>query len=386
VVTGTRADYGPLHGIIKEIEEDEQLELQLITTGMHLSPEFGFTYQEIEKDGFLIAEQVEMLLSSDTPVGIAKSVGLGVIGFADVFARLQPDLLVLLGDRFEMLAAAQAAMIAQIPIAHIGGGDTTEGAFDEVFRHSITKMAHLHFVFHENAAKRVKQMGENPEHIYIVGNPAIDQIKQFPLMAKEELEQSLPYKFRKINLLITFHSVTLDQERPKKQFQELLFALDELNQEFDLGLIFTKGNADTYGRVINQMIDDYIATHPKAKGFFSLGQLRYFSLVQQIDVVVGNSSSGLLEVPTFKKPTVNIGDRQKGRLRSTSVIDCGAEKKEIITAIKKAFSLDCDQVVNPYGDGNSSKRIMKILKERLSYGNSKEQLKKHFFESDEGYE
>ncbi len=268
IVTGTRAEYGLLFLLMKHIQQDPGLTLQVIATGMHLSPEFGLTYREIENDGFTIDAKVEMLLSSDTPVGIAKSIGLGVIGFADALDHLRPDILILLGDRFEILAAAQAALVARIPVAHIAGGDTTEGAFDESIRHSITKMAHLHFVTNEDSARRVKQLGENPDHVHVVGNPGIDRILQMKLQTRAELEPSLGFTFRKKNLLITFHPATLDAASPEAQFQELLNALDL--QGDGTGLLFTKPNADTGGRKLMQMIDDYVASRPHAVAFTSL--------------------------------------------------------------------------------------------------------------------
>lgn len=360
VVTGTRADYGLLFWLMKEIQADPDLELQIVATGMHLSPEFGLTYKVIEEDGFVINERVEMLLSSDSPVGITKSIGLGVIGFADVLARLKPDMLVLLGDRFEILAMAQAALVSRTPIAHLFGGDTTEGAFDESIRHAITKMAHVHFVSHEDSARRVRQLGENPQHVHLVGSTGIDQIKRLRLLDRSELEAELNFRFLKRNLLVTFHPATLDSEKPELQFGELLAALDRLGPE--VGVIFTKPNADTSGRILIKMIDDFCHKHPHAKAYTSLGQLRYLSVMAQVDAVVGNSSSGLYEAPSFKVPTVNIGDRQKGRLQATSVINCAVESSAIESGIRKAFDLNCDQVINPYGDGRSSEKIVKILK------------------------
>jgi UDP-hydrolysing UDP-N-acetyl-D-glucosamine 2-epimerase len=376
IATGTRAEYGLLSTLMKNIQQDPGLTLQIIATGMHLSPEFGLTYREIEHDGFKIDAKVEMLLSSDTPVGIAKSIGLGVVGFADAFERLRPDMLVLLGDRFELLAAAQAALVARIPVAHIAGGDTTEGAFDESIRHSITKMAHLHFVTNEDSARRVRQLGENPDQVHMVGNPGIDRILQMKRLSRTELESALNFAFRKKNLLVTFHPATLDAVPPEVQFQDLLAALDRLGNE--TGLLFTKPNADTGGRKLMQMIDDYVAAHSHAAAFTSLGQLRYFSVIAQVDAVVGNSSSGLYEVPSFKKPTVNIGDRQKGRLLASSVITCRPEAGDIEQAIKEAYHRDCSATVNPYGDGNSSSRIVAVIKQITDLQGL---LKKHFYET-----
>lgn len=375
VVTGSRAEYGLLFCLLRELHEDPEIELQIIATGMHLSTEFGLTYKVIENDGFFINEKVEMLLSSDTPVGIAKSIGLATIGFSGALNRLRPDILIVLGDRYEILAAAQAAMVARIPIAHIAGGDTTEGAFDESIRHSITKMSHLHFVTNEMSARRVRQLGENPEHIFNVGSPGIDQIKRLKLLGRKELEHTLRFNFKEKNLLITFHPVTLELQTSAEQFQALIDVLDSLGSE--VGLIFTKPNSDTDGRVIFQMIDNFVANHPNAKAYTSLGQVLYLSSIAQVNAVVGNSSSGLYEVPSFKKPTVNIGDRQKGRLQASSVINCKPETRAIVQAIQEAFTKDFSDAVNPYGDGNSSKRILEKLKQ---IPNFKDLLKKHFFE------
>lgn len=375
VVTGSRAEYGSLTLLMQVIKDDPELELQVIATGMHLSPEFGLTYKEIEADGFLIDAKVEMLLSSDSAVGIAKSIGLGVIGCADAFERLQPDLLVLLGDRFEILAAAQAALVMCIPVAHIAGGDTTEGAFDEAIRHSITKMSHLHFVTNEAAARRVRQLGEDPQRIHLVGNPGLDQIKLLRLLDRDELEKDMGITFRDRNLLVTFHPATLDPHPAETQFRVLLNALASFSP--DVGIIFTKPNADTDGRILTSMIDGFIAGHPNARAYTSLGQLRYLSVMAQVDAVVGNSSSGLYEAPSLKKPTVNIGDRQKGRLQAASVLNCPVNAEEIRQTIRLAFTRDCSMTVNPYGDGNSSPRIVAILKQLVD---PRRLLQKHFHE------
>ena len=375
VITGTRAEYGLLYWLMKEIEADPELELQVIATGMHLAPEFGLTYKVIEEDGFVIDAKVEMLLASDTAVGITKSIGLGVIGFADVLEDLKPDLLVLLGDRFEILAAAQAALVARIPMAHLFGGDTTEGAFDEAIRHSITKMAHMHFVSNEISAARVRQLGENPEHVYNFGSTGIDQIKRVARLSRDEIEKQLGYIFQKKNLLVTFHPATLEQYSPESQFQELLDALDFLDP--DVGIIFTYPNADPAGRNLLPMIDSFVAEHPQAEAYASLGQLRYLSVMAQVDAVVGNSSSGLYEAPSFKIPTVNIGDRQRGRLQASSIINCESSIEAISGAMQKAFAMDCSAVVNPFGEGNSAQEITFVLK---SFPLNEALLKKHFFD------
>jgi GDP/UDP-N,N'-diacetylbacillosamine 2-epimerase (hydrolysing) len=369
VVTGTRAEYGLLRWVMQGIQDSDVLDLQLIVTGMHLSPEFGLTVQEIEADGFRIDRKVEMLLSSDTPVGITKSMGLAMIGFADALAELQPDLLLVLGDRFETFAAASAALIARIPIAHCHGGELTEGAFDDALRHSITKMAHLHFVAAEEYRQRVIQMGEHPDRVFLVGGLGVDAIKHTKLMSREELEASLDFKLGPRNLLITFHPVTLEHNTSAQQMGELLAALDQLE---DTHLIFTMPNADTDGRVLIRMVEEFCATRPNAKAFTSLGQLRYFSCIQHCDGVVGNSSSGLLEVPSFKKGTVNIGDRQKGRLRAASVIDCEPEKGVIVAALQRLrepqFYTELPAANNPYGDGSASKRITSMIAQLILDG------------------
>lgn len=363
VITGTRAEYGLLYWLMKEIEADPEFELQIIVTGMHLSPEFGLTYKEIEKD-FTITKKIEMLLSSDTPVGISKSMGLAQISFAEAFEELKPDIVVLLGDRYEIFSAASAAMIARIPITHLHGGETTEGAFDESIRHSITKMSHLHFTAAEEYRSRVIQLGEHPERVFNVGGIGIENIKRLKLLSKEEFEQSIDFKLDKKNFLVTFHPVTLENNTAKEQFQALLDAID--TQE-NTHIIFTKANSDTDGRIINHMIDEYISQNPhKAVGFASLGQLRYLSALQYVDAVVGNSSSGLIEAPSFKIGTINIGDRQKGRLKAQSVVDCLPLQSDISDAIQQIYSdtfqAMLSNVTNPNGDGIASSRIIEILK------------------------
>jgi len=378
VVTGSRAEYGLLREVMEGIRDSPELELQLIATGMHLSPEFGLTFTEIEKDGFSIDRKVEMLLSSDTSASIAKSMGLGMIGFADVLSELNPDLLLVLGDRFEIFSAVSAAMVSRTPVAHLHGGETTEGAFDEAIRHSITKMSHLHFVAAEEYRKRVIQLGEHPERVFTVGGLGVDSILNLKLLERDELEASLDIKFGEKNLMITFHPVTLEQETSAGQMDEFLAALEKLT---DTHLIFTMPNSDTDGRVLFQMIKEFVAKHPNAKAFPSLGQLRYLSCIKYVDGVVGNSSSGLAEVPSFKKGTVNIGDRQKGRLKAKSVIDCEPNKNSIGKAITKLYSHEYQEklttVKNPYDSGGGAS---KVIVDILRYISLDDILKKTFYD------
>lgn len=363
-VTGTRAEYGLLYWLMKEIQSDASLELQIIATGMHLSPEFGLTYKEIEKD-FSINKKIEMLLSSDTPIGISKSMGLAQISFAEAYEELEPDIIVVLGDRFEIFSAVSAALIARIPVAHLNGGELTEGAIDESLRHCLTKMSHLHFTANEIYRKRVIQLGESPERVFNVGEAGLDNIFRLQLLNKEEIEASINFTLAKKNILVTFHPVTLEKSTAQLQFQEILNAIDELTETH---IIFTKANADTDGRIINQMIDNYVArNYTKSVAFTSLGQLRYLSALKFIDAVVGNSSSGLIEAPSFKIGTLNIGDRQKGRIKAKSVIDCLPKKENILMGLNQIYSAEFQEglqvVENPYGNGGSSIKIKQILKE-----------------------
>lgn len=377
ILTGTRAEYGLLRWVIDGIAKSKQLRLQLCATGMHLSNEFGLTYREIEKDGYDIDSKVEMLVSADTPTAITKSMGLGLIGFADEFNRLKPDLLLILGDRYEVLCAAMAATIARIPIAHLHGGEATEGLIDEAIRHSVTKMSHLHFVAAKEYENRVIQLGEDPERVFCVGGLGIDNISKLKLLSKKKLESSLDFELGPKSILVTFHPVTLETDTSSAQMNELLRSLHEFR---DYNIVFTMPNADTDGRGIFKLIEKFCLENNNCRAFTSLGQLRYLSCLKYVDVVVGNSSSGLLEVPSFKIPTVNIGDRQKGRLKAKSVIDCHPSQTQISNAIKRAISLDfknfCTSVENPYGKGGASEIIIQKLKE-TDFGNL---LKKHFFD------
>ena len=363
VVTGSRAEYGLLYWALREIESAPDLELQLVVTGMHLSSEFGSTVQQIEDDGFEINHRVEMLLSSDSAVGITKSTGLGMIGFADAFSSLKPDIVVLLGDRFELLAAASAALFAVIPIAHIHGGEVTTGAFDDAIRHSITKMSHLHFTSTETYRQRVIQLGEHPNRVFDVGAPGLDNLDRLELLHRAALEQAIGLTLGDRSLLVTWHPVTLEPGKTRKNFQALLNALEKLG---DVRLIFTKANADTQGRVINRMIDDYVAARGDTTVVYtSLGQLRYLSALKHVDGVVGNSSSGVIEAPSLCTGTVNIGDRQRGRVRAASIIDCDSNEKSIAVALKTLLSNDFQSklkdVENPHGSGNVSEKIVEVL-------------------------
>ncbi len=365
IFTGTRAEYGLLFWLMKEIEDDPLLELQIVVSGSHLSSAFGNTYKQIEKDGFRIDSKVDMLLSSDTPVGITKSMGLGLIGIAGAIDRLKPDILVVLGDRYEAIVAAQVALILRIPIAHIHGGELTEGAFDDSIRHAITKMSSLHFTSTEDYRKRVIQLGEAPDNVYNVGAPGLDNIARLQLLSKGELEERLDFRFGDLNFLVTFHPETLSDRTVSESIQELLHALDEFNTA---KIIFTKANADTYGAQINNIIEDYCSLYSqRTKSFDSLGQVRYLSCLKYVDVVLGNSSSGIIEVPMFHKPTVNIGNRQKGRIRSKSVIDCECKSDVIANSIRLAltpsFQSCLKNHVSIYGEGNASVLIKNILKD-----------------------
>lgn len=362
VVTGSRADYGLLRSVMQGIKNDPNLIIQVIATGMHLSPTFGLTYKEIESDGFFIDEKVEVITEIDTPEEISQSIAKGITGCAKAFNRLEPDLILLLGDRYEIFSAAIAAHIALIPIAHIHGGELTGGALDEAFRHSISKMSSLHFVAAEEYKKRLIQLGENPKNIYLAGGLGVDSIKKHKLLNKHELENKLNIKFLDKSLLITFHPVTLDIESSEFQFKELLKALSNFK---DTTLIFTMPNADTGGRKLINMVEEFVIENKNAKAFTSLGQLLYFSCILNMDGVVGNSSSGVIEVPSFKKATVNIGDRQLGRLQAESIINCKPLKEDILNAIEKLYSSSfqtlLDRITNPYSGTGVNEKIIEVL-------------------------
>ncbi len=378
VVTGSRAEYGLLKPIMQSIKEDKELLLQVVATGSHLSTEFGLTYKAIENDGFFIDEKVEILLSSDTKIGINKSIGLAMISFGEVFERLKPDLIVILGDRYEILAVAICAMVCNIKIAHLHGGEITEGAIDDSIRHAITKMSHLHFTSTEEYKKRVIQLGEQIDTVFNVGAIGTENIKKIKLLNKEELEKRLNFKIKEKTIIVTFHPVTLENKKSKEQFQNLLNAIDSIK---DINIIFTKANADTDGRIINNMIDDYVLKNKNTIAFDTMGQLNYFSTLQFVDAVVGNSSSGIIEVPSFKIPTVNIGDRQKGRICADSVINCDNEKLNIENAINKALGYEFKNKVksfnNPYEKENTCENIIHYIKEFLKKNTD---IKKKFYD------
>lgn len=364
VFTGTRAEYGLMYWFMKDIQSDPNLKLQLIVSGMHLSPEFGLTWQQIEKDGFPIDEKIEILLSSDSPVGTAKSIGLGVLGFTDALSRLKPDVLVILGDRFEALAAAQTAMILRIPVLHLHGGEITEGAYDDAIRHAITKLSYLHGTSTEEHKKRVIQLGEDPARVENIGAVGLDHLKRGSFMTLNELAVSLEFPIIQPYFLVTYHPVTLSNEPPAPSLTALLEALDEFA---DHQVILTYPNADDGGRQIIPLLDEYARKHAdRVFAIPSLGQVRYLSAVKYAAAVIGNSSSGIIEVPAFDVPTVNVGERQKGRLAAKSVLNCQAEKSAIVCSIQQAISRSyktADEVIdNPYGQGNTSGRIIKMIK------------------------
>ena len=380
IMTGTRAEYGLLKSLMQEINKDNDLELYLIVSGMHLSPEFGMTYKEIEEDGFEINAKVEMLLSSDSPAGISKSIGLGVIGFADEFQRADLDMLILLGDRYEALSAAISALVMRIPIAHLHGGELTEGAIDEGIRHSITKMSYLHFTSTEQYRSRVIQLGENPERVFYVGALGVENIKKINLMTKEELEKSIHFEIDENTVVVTYHPVTLENNTVEEQFLNLLKVLDRNPK---IRMIFTKANADTNGRIVNELIDKYAAQNSeRACAFMSLGQKRYLSALKYCRIVIGNSSSGIIEAPSFGKPIINIGDRQKGRICADSVINCGYTQQEIQQAMETALTEEFENKArncrNPYEKENTAANIISVIKDYLL--NDKIKLKKGFYD------
>ncbi|MBR4329902.1 MAG: UDP-N-acetylglucosamine 2-epimerase (hydrolyzing) [Candidatus Riflebacteria bacterium] len=378
IFTATRAEYGLLKAIIKALIADETFNIKVVATAAHLSPEFGMTYQEIEDDGIKIDRKIETLLSSDTPSAVSKSMGLTMIGFADYFAETKPDAFMVLGDRYEALAAVCAAFNARIPIIHLYGGDTTEGAADEAYRHSISKMSYLHFTSTEEYRKRVIQLGESPERVFEVGEIGIENAINTRLLSLKELSKSLGIELSNNFALGTFHPVTLENNSSEKQIKAILKAL---NKHKDMQFIFTKANADTNGRIINKILEDYCEKHERFYLFSSLGMLRYLSAIKHAKFVIGNSSSGLIEAPSYKIPTINIGDRQKGRLMASSVICCEPTQTDVEKAVEKALSPEFRKIaaktLNPYGDGKTSMKIVKIIKKIFS---KPVDLKKKFYD------
>ena len=364
VITGTRAEYGLLSNLMQKIKNDNDLQLQIIVTNMHLSPEFGLTYKEIEADGFIIDKKVHMLLSADNSNATVKSMGLAMIGFADAYEDLKPDLIIILGDRYEMLMAASAALIYKIPIAHIAGGEVTEGAFDDAIRHSITKMSHLHFTATEEYRKRVIQLGELPEHVFNTGAIGIDNIRHIKLLSKSEFEESINFSIGSKSLHVTFHPVTLENSSAEQQCKNLLSVLSKYT---DYKIIFTLPNSDTDGRVIIQLVNEYVKNHPEQSIVVpSLGKLRYLSALKYITAMVGNSSSGIVEVPSFGIPTLNIGDRQHGRIAALSVTNCGTSVSDISEGMETILSdqsiTSAKSVKNPYEKEGTAQEIFGIIK------------------------
>ncbi|WP_022818992.1 UDP-N-acetylglucosamine 2-epimerase [Fusobacterium russii] len=381
VATGTRAEYGLLKELIKKINEDEEVELQLIVTGMHLSPEFGLTYKEIEKDNFFINDKIEILISSDTDVGISKSIGLALISFSEAYSRLKPDILIILGDRYEILAAAIAGYIAKIPIAHLCGGDITEGAYDDAFRHSITKMAYLHFPTTMLAKKRIEQLGENPKKVFYCGYLGNDELNKLKYKDKRELEKRINFSLENY-MLIVYHATTLEKENPTEFFESVMLYLIENFKEYNFVII--KGNSDTYGRSINQKIDILENKYPvRIKSFFSLSREEYLNLLKNSNMMIGNSSSGIYEAPCLKKLNINIGDRQKGRERASTTIDCHTDINEFIKIMEKYKNNEylplLKNIKNPYFGDDIAEKILSIIKDELSKG--KIDLKKKFIDT-----
>lgn len=363
VVTVGRSDYGIYLPVLREIQRNPDLRLRLIVSGTHLSPEFGLTVNEIEADGFEVSERVEMLLSSDTPQGIATSMGLGTIGFARAYANCPPDLLLVLGDRYEMHAAAVAALPFKIPVAHIHGGELTAGAIDDSLRHSITKLSHLHFVATDEYRQRVIQMGEEPWRVITTGAPGLDNLRNLKILSRTEIESLFHLKLEETFLLVTYHPVTLEFEQTQEQVEQLLNSLRQVG----MPLVFTGSNSDTGGRIIRSLVNRFVDTYPQAQVIENLGTQGYFSLMTCAAAMIGNSSSGIVEAPSVGLPVVNIGTRQQGRVRSENVIDVGYDSDEIVEGIKMAVTPDFRAgllgLPNPYYNGHAAETIVKHLKE-----------------------
>ena len=382
VVTGTRAEYGLLKELIGEINNDKEVELQLIATGMHLSPEFGFTYKEIEKDGFFINDKIEILMSSDTDIGISKSTALALISFSEAYNRLKPDIVILLGDRYEILAAAMAAYISKIPIVHLCGGDITEGAYDDAFRHSITKMAYLHFPTTMLAKKRIEQLGENPEKVFYCGYLGNDELNKLKCKDKKDLEKVVNFNLDNY-MLIVYHATTLEKENPALFFENMMTYLVENFKDYNFVVI--KGNSDTYGRSINQKIDILENRYStRIKGFFSLSREEYLNFLKNANIMIGNSSSGIYEAPCLKKLNINIGDRQKGRERASTTIDCPTDINKFVEVMEKYKNNEylplLENIKNPYFGNDVAKKILSVIKDELNKG--KIDLKKKFYEKE----
>ena len=379
VMTATRAEFGLLKPILEKLVIVPEFDTRIVATGMHLSPEFGLTYKEILESGFTIDKKIEMQLSSDSTVSVAKTMGLAMISFADYFNDLKPDFVLITGDRYEAMAVATTAMVMRIPIIHLFGGETTEGAIDECIRHSISKMSYLHFTTTEEYRKRVIQLGENPRCVFTVGGTGSENVRKQKLLSKEELEKSLDFILDKDYVVVTLHSVTLENSSAKEQVSELLKACDMYPE---LKYIFTKANSDADGRIINQELEKYCVTHNNARVYDSLGYVRYLSAVKYCAFVLGNSSSGIMEVPSLGVPTVDIGDRERGRLRADSVINCEPDVKSIAEAMDRAldpsFRLFCRNVKNPYEGNDTSTSVVKIIKDFLLSNNV--DLKKKFYD------
>jgi GDP/UDP-N,N'-diacetylbacillosamine 2-epimerase (hydrolysing) len=379
VLTATRAEYGLLRPIIRQLGKEPEFDVRVVVTGAHLSPEFGLTYQEIAQDGIRIDDKIEILLSADTPSSISKAMGLAMIGFADYFARVSPDMLLVLGDRYETLAVCCTALNQRIPISHLYGGETTEGAVDESIRHAITKMSYLHFTSTGEYRNRVIQLGEHPDRVFNVGAIGIENIRKEKLLDRSELETFFGFKPGQPYAVVTFHPVTLEDNHAAEQIQALLNVCTRFK---DMMFVFTKANADAQSRIINQKLEEAAQHNHHMVCFSSLGTIRFLSAVKYSAMVIGNSSSGLVEAPSFGVPTVNIGDRQKGRLQADSVINCSPNEAEIEKAINLALTKEfierAQKTVNPYGDGHTSGKIVGRLREFLLEG--KIDLKKKFYD------
>jgi|TARA_B100001063_G_C16749190_1_gene549242 GDP/UDP-N,N'-diacetylbacillosamine 2-epimerase (hydrolysing) len=365
VITSTRAEYGLLRFLMQDLKASRKIKLQIIATGSHLSQKHGNTYKIIEKDGFKIQRKIKMNLEKDSSFDLNNSMGQLMIGFSKAFSELKPDLVLILGDRYEMLSAATSAMMFKIPIAHIHGGEATFGLIDEAIRHSITKMSHLHFVAAKDFKQRVIQLGEDKKNVFQVGALGLDGIENISLLNKKDTQELIDFKFKKINFLVTYHPVTLENNSSHKQFSQILKAFESWPEA---GIIFTAPNHDHDSRVIFRLIESFAKKNKNVKFFESMGQLKYLSTMKHVDAVIGNSSSGLIETPSFKIGTVNIGERQKGRLMAESVINCNPSFKNIRFSLNRVLSKEFKKKLktnkNPYGKPGASKKIVKILEDR----------------------